>query len=85
MKKLITKNKQFEGSFGSVEIATDFLPPPESLIYKPKSVRVTILLEPETVIFFKNQAKKHNASYQRMIRNVLDMYASRFQSMEQMS
>ena len=58
----------------------DFLPPPEKLVMPQKTVKVTILLNKSSVDFFKNQANKHRAKYQKMIRNLIDQYAMRYAS-----
>ncbi len=39
---------------------------------------MTISLEKSSISFLKEQAKTHNASYQKMIREVVDGYASHF-------
>jgi predicted DNA binding CopG/RHH family protein len=57
----------------------DFLPPPEELAKADALVKVTIALSAESIDFFKQQAKTHNTSYQRMIRRLLDEYAQRYQ------
>ena len=57
-------------------IVSDFLPSPESLMLKEKKTRVTLTLTDKSVDFFKNAAKKHGASYQAMIRRLLDYYVS---------
>jgi hypothetical protein len=36
---------------------------------------VTIALSKRSVEFFKNEARRHNTQYQRMIRRLLDAYA----------
>ena len=53
----------------------DFLPPPEELVLKEPTVKVTISLSKNTVDFFKFQARRHGAQYQKMIRRLLDVYA----------
>jgi hypothetical protein len=60
---------------GEVILVSDFLPPPETLIPKKKTVRVTMEFTQESIDFFKREAKRHNASYQAMIRNLVDIYA----------
>ena len=55
----------------------NFLPPPEELA-KAKTVVVTIGLDAETIAFFKKQAKKRGAKYQKMIREVLSRYANHY-------
>ncbi|MFN9175657.1 MAG: hypothetical protein ACK58N_14430 [Synechocystis sp.] len=60
---------------GEVTLVNDFLPPPEALVPKKKTVRVTMEFTKESIDFFKQEAKRHNASYQAMIRNLVDVYA----------
>ena len=55
----------------------DFLPAPSELALPEDTVKVTISLKRSSVEFFKRAAEKHHAKYQRMIREVLDRYASR--------
>jgi predicted DNA binding CopG/RHH family protein len=43
--------------------------------FNDESVKVT--LSRRSVEFFKDEARKHNTQYQRMIRRLLDAYASR--------
>ncbi len=64
-----------EKPIGNVTIVEDFLPPPEQLVPKTKTVRVTMEFTKESIEFFKREAKYHNASYQEMIRNLVDTYA----------
>ncbi len=64
---------------GEVTIVKDFLPPPEQLIPKKTTVRVTMEFTKESIDFFKREAKRHNASYQAMIRNLVDIYAKQQQ------
>ncbi|MEB3225988.1 MAG: hypothetical protein VKJ86_09310 [Synechococcus sp.] len=44
-------------------------------IPKKNHVRVTMEFTQESIEFFKQEAKRHNASYQAMIRNLVDAYA----------
>jgi hypothetical protein len=60
---------------GKLEIVPDFLPPPEDLVLRDESVKVTIALSERSVEFFKAEARKHRTQYQRMIRRLLDAYA----------
>jgi hypothetical protein len=60
---------------GEPEVVRDFLPPPESLVFRDEGVKVTIALSKRSVEFFKAEARKHNTQYQRMIRRLLDAYA----------
>ena len=58
-----------------VKIIPDFLPTPEELALKEETVKITISLSKASVEFFKNEAKKYNTQYQKMIRRLLDEYA----------
>src|SRR5947208_909343 len=60
---------------GDLEVVPDFLPRPEDLVFRDEGVKVTISLSKRSVEFFKDQARKHNTQYQRMIRRLLDAYA----------
>lgn len=62
---------------GKLEILDDFLPSPKSLALKEENVKVTIALSRESVDFFKAEANKHHIKYQRMIRQLLDIYVSK--------
>ncbi len=70
------KIKYTDENIGKVKIVTDFLPSPEELALKDETVKVTISLSKASIEFFKNEAKKHNTQYQKMIRRLLDEYAT---------
>ena len=57
-------------------VVSDFLPSPENLILKEKKTRVTLTLTQKSLEFFKDAAKKHGASYQAMIRRLIDYYVA---------
>lgn len=57
-----------------VKVISDFLPSPENLILREKKKRVTLTLTEKSLKFFKETAQKHGASYQAMIRRLLDYY-----------
>ena len=57
-------------------VISDFLPSPENLILKEKKTRVTLTLTENSLDFFKRAAKKHGASYQAMIRRLIDFYVA---------
>ena len=61
----------------NIKIVKDFLPSPEELIFKDKTVKVTISLSKSSVDYFKQVAKSYNTQYQRMIRRLLDEYVSK--------
>jgi hypothetical protein len=63
-----------EGTFGRMLELEDFLPRPEDLVFRPKGVKVTITLSEESVAFFKEQGERLHTPYQRMIRNLIDLY-----------
>ncbi len=65
---------------GEVLMVKDFLPPPEKLIFKKEeNIKVTINLNKSSVDFFKQLAKKNNVQYQKVIRNLLDYYATSYE------
>ena len=73
------KIKYTEEPMGELRVVKDFLPPPDQSVLKEKNVKVTIALKKSSVEFFKRKAKEHHTSYQKMIRQVIDLYASRYQ------
>jgi predicted DNA binding CopG/RHH family protein len=73
-----TKIKYTDEPMGTLKAVEDFLPPPDQLVLKEESVKVTISLSKESVQFFKKEAKKHRTQYQRMIRKILDLYAAQY-------
>jgi len=73
MKKKI---KYTDEPMGKVKVVSDFLPSPEELVLKDETVKVTISLSKTSVDFFKNEAKKYNTQYQKMIRRLLDEYTA---------
>ena len=72
------KIKYSNEPLGKLRVVEDFLPPPESLVLKEENVKVTMSLSKASVEFFKKEAKKNHTSYQAMIRNLLDVYASQY-------
>lgn len=60
----------------NARVIDNFLPGPEKLVFKEKKTRVTLTLTQRSIDFFKNAAKKHNASYQAMIRQLIDFYVA---------
>uniref|UniRef100_Q3ARK9 CopG family transcriptional regulator n=1 Tax=Chlorobium chlorochromatii (strain CaD3) TaxID=340177 RepID=Q3ARK9_CHLCH len=60
---------------GELVVVKDFLPSPDQLILKEDNVKITIALKKSSIDFFKNEAKKHHTSYQKMIRELVDWYA----------
>jgi len=70
------KIKYTDEELGELKVIPDFLPSPEELAFKEDTVKVTISLSKESVEFFKQEAKKHNTQYQKMIRRLLDVYSA---------
>ena len=56
----------------------DFLPPPDKLVEKREKEKITILLDKNSVDFFKKSADKQGVKYQTMINNLLDEYVRMF-------
>ena len=74
MKKKI---KYTNEPLGNVKVIDDFLPSPSELAFNEEQVKITIGLSKTAVNFFKKEAKKHHTQYQKMIRNLLDLYVAR--------
>lgn len=55
----------------------DFLPPPDQLLRREDTVKVTLALSRSSVEFFKRHAQGQGVPYQRMIRALIDAYAKR--------
>lgn len=70
-KKIKYSNEPIEA-----RVITDFLPSPENLVLREKKRRVTLTLTEKSLDFFKSAAKKHRASYQAMIRRLIDYYVA---------
>lgn len=70
-KKIKYRNEPIEA-----RVISDFLPSPEELVLKEKKTKVTLTLSEKSLKFFKNSAKKHGASYQAMIRRLIDYYVA---------
>jgi predicted DNA binding CopG/RHH family protein len=59
------------------EIVEDFLPPPDKLVFKEQTVKVTLALSQRSIEFFKAKAREYNVPYQAMIKRIVDLYAQR--------
>ena len=62
---------------GELEIIPDFLPSPADLALKEEVVKITIALSKDSVDYFKDEAARHHTKYQRIIRQLLDLYVAR--------
>ena len=73
-KKIVDSNKPV----GKMTRVEDFLPPPNKLVVPEKTVKITISLNEASVDFFKHQAREHHTKYQKMIRELVDIYATQY-------
>ena len=73
-----TKIKYTEEPMGELRIVKDILPNPEQLVLKEENVKITISLNKSSIDFFKEKAKEQHTSYQKMIRRLIDWYASQY-------
>ena len=60
------------------EVIEDFLPPPEQLILKEETIKVTLNLNKESVAFLKEEAQVQGVPCQQMIRRIIDLYAQHY-------
>ena len=74
------KARYSDERLGRLEIVEDFLPPPDQLVLRDDGVKITIALSKRSVDFFKRQAARSKVPYQKMIRNLLDGYARRYET-----
>ena len=75
-KKMIEQNMPI----GKLTRIKDVLPPPEELLMPQDTVKVTLSLSKSSISFFKQQAERCHTKYQRMIRQLVDMYATKYSS-----
>jgi predicted DNA binding CopG/RHH family protein len=74
-----SKIKYTDEPMGKLRVIRDVLPPPEQLVLKEDKVKITISLSKSSIDFFKKEAKRNCTSYQKMIRQLIDLYASDYQ------
>ena len=63
---------------GKLTRIADVLPPPETLAVPEETTKVTLLLSAASVRFFKQQAARRGTKYQKMIRTLVDRYATHY-------
>jgi len=63
---------------GNISRVKDFLPPPSELVLPEETIKVTIALKKSSVDFFKKTAERNHTKYQRMIRELVDRYATQY-------
>lgn len=73
-----TKIKYTDEPIGRIKIASDFLPPPDSLVLADETIKITLSLTKDSLEYFKKEAKKRRTPYQKMIRVLLDRYAEHY-------
>ncbi len=78
MKKIY--DNDFDMPRGKLIRIKDDLPPPHELVMPDDTVKVTIALNRKSVEFFKRAAEKNHTKYQKMIRELLDQYVSRYRA-----
>ena len=61
----------------SFTVVKDFLPKPSEFVLKQPAVSVTLEVGKSSLEFYKDIAKKHKTTYKRVIKKVLDTYASK--------
>ncbi len=71
MKKKTQTTNQPIGELTRVD---DFLPPPEMLVRKEPTKKITLEISMSALEYFKSKGKELHSPYQKMIRNLLDMY-----------
>jgi predicted DNA binding CopG/RHH family protein len=72
------KTEDLNMPVGRLTRVKDFLPPPEELVTTEKTVKVTIVLNKKSIEFFKHRAGLYHTKYQKMIRELLDRYATQY-------
>ena len=77
--KIMDSNKPI----GKLTKVDDFLPRPEELIMPEETIKITLFLKKSSVDFFKHKASECHTKYQRMIRELVDRYASQYSSVKQ--
>ena len=74
--KIMDSNKPI----GKMARINDFLPPPEKLVMSEETIKVTLSLKKSSEDFCKRQAEQYHAKYQKMIRELVDRYATQYSS-----
>lgn len=72
------KNRWRDG--GDMQIIVDFLPSPQELVFRKETKKNHYFSDKNTIYFFKDEAKKNYTQYQKMIRDLLDTYTQKHQS-----
>jgi predicted DNA binding CopG/RHH family protein len=56
----------------------DALPSPAQLAVHEETQKITLSLKKSSIKFFKAQASRYHTKYQRMIRQLIDSYATQY-------
>jgi len=73
--RVLEKNRN--NNSDSTWIAAPAFPKPDDLIRKEDNIKVTLELSKKSIDLFKKYAKKKGFKYQKMIRILVDTYASK--------
>jgi len=76
--KYANASKDIASSIVQSEKIDDFLPEPKDLMDKEDTLKVTLNLSKSSVDFFKQQAELLGYPYQRMIKQVIDIYTKHY-------
>jgi predicted DNA binding CopG/RHH family protein len=77
MRTVRTLERSKNGVNDASWITTPALPKPDDLIKKEDNVKVTLELSKKSIDLFKKYAKRKGSKYQKMIRILVDTYASK--------
>ena len=81
MRKEITYEnapRDIKEALKAATMVADILPPPEMLVPKEETRKITISLSKRSIDFFKTAAEETHVPYQQMIRKVLDSYTDHY-------
>lgn len=70
------RDSNYEMPRGKLVPVSDFLPPPSELMFPDDMIKITISIKRTSFDFFKREALRNHTKYQKMIREVLDRYAT---------
>jgi len=71
-------NKQNDMPIGRLTRIHDFIPSPDKLIMPEETIKITISLKKSSVDFFKRKAGQYHTKYQKMLRELIDRYATQY-------
>jgi predicted DNA binding CopG/RHH family protein len=62
------------------ERVKDFLPPPDQLVKREETIKITLEVTRNSLEFFKEKAQQEHVPYQRMLRGLIDSYVKQYQN-----